>query len=154
MNKIFFTTFVLFSMICLFQVNAQEMKPHRNFDKEAFAARRNAFITAEMGLTPKEAADFIPLCNELQQKLFEAGSECRRLSRQLKEKKDATEADYLRVVDLCAEVKIQQALLEKEYYEKFKKILSSKKLYLYRKAENKFARDFMRGGGEQRRRRH
>ena len=34
---------------------------------------------------------------------------------------------------------------EKEYYEKFKKILSPEKLYKYRRAEYKFARSFMKG---------
>ena len=43
-------------------------KEQRHFDREAFEARRNAFITAEVGLTPEEAAQFIPLCNELRQK--------------------------------------------------------------------------------------
>jgi len=45
-------------------------------------------------------------------------------------------------------VNMRQAQLEKEYYEKFKKILSPKKLYRYKRAEGKFAREFMRGGDD------
>lgn len=41
--------------------------------------------------------------------------------------------------------KMKEAALEKEYYEKFKKILSPEKLYKYRRAEYKFARSFMKG---------
>jgi hypothetical protein len=99
-----------------------------------------------MGLTPEEAAAFIPLCNELQEKMFEAGRECRKLSKDLRHNQNATDADYLKVIDECVSVDMKQAQLEKEYYEKFKKILSPKKLYKYKRAEGKFAREFMRDG--------
>ena len=129
MNKIFFITFVACSVVFSFSAHAQSGKQHRNFDREAFFAKKNAFNTAEMGLTPEEAASFIPLCNELQEKMFEAGRECRKLSKDLKHNENATDADYLKVIDECVSVNIRQAQLEKEYYEKFKKILSPKKLY-------------------------
>ena len=40
---------------------------------------------------------------------------------------------------------MNEAALEKEYSETFKKILSPEKLYKYRRAEYKFARSFMKG---------
>ena len=54
MNKIFFITFVACSVVFSFSAHAQSGKQHRNFDREAFFAKKNAFITAEMGLTPEE----------------------------------------------------------------------------------------------------
>lgn len=146
MNRILFITFVACSIVFSFSAHAQSGKQRRDFDKEAFLAKKNAFITAEMGLTPEEAASFIPLCNELQEKMFEAGRECRKLSRDLMHNKSATDADYLKVIDESVNVNMRQAQLEKEYYEKFKKVLSPKKLYRYKHAEGKFAREFMRVG--------
>ena len=105
MNKIFFITFVAISVLLSFNATAQEKKEQRHFDREAFEARRNAFITAEVGLTPEEAAQFIPLC-----------------------------------------IEIKEAQLEKEYFERFKKILSPEKVYKYRNAEYKFVRNFMKSG--------
>jgi len=149
MNKIFIITFVavtmLFSVNTHAQQNEQEKKGKQQFDREAFEARRNAFITAEVGLTPEEAADFIPLCDELRRKRFEVGRECRRLSREISKKEDPTPDEYTKVIDVCLEVGIKEAQLDKEYYDKFKKILSPEKLYKYREAEYKFARQFMRG---------
>ena len=145
MNKIFFITFVAFSVLFSFSARAQEGKHHRNFDREKFQAKRNAYITAEVGLTPDEAATFIPLCNELQEKMFEAGRECRRLSKELRQNPEASDADYTKTLDECVNVNLKQAQLEKEYYDKFKKILSPKKLYKYRRAELMFAREFMKG---------
>lgn len=146
MGKIFFLTFVAISVLFSSGVLAQgDKQQHRHFDKEAFRAKRNAFITAEVGLTPEEAAVFIPLCNELQEKMFEVGRDCRKLTKELKRKDSLTESDYLKVNDECIGVKSKEAALEKEYYEKFKKILSAEKLYKYRRAEYKFARSFMKG---------
>lgn len=145
MNKIFLFTFA--TVILLFTPNAfaqEEKKSERQFDREAFHAKRNAFITAEMGLTPEEAAAFIPLCEELRQKKFEIGRDCRKLSREIQRKKDLKDEDYLQLIDECLEVSIREAELEKEYYKQFKKILPPEKLYKYREAEFKFARHFMK----------
>lgn len=109
---------------------------------------RRMLLLRRDGVNPEEAASFIPLCNELQEKMFEAGRECRKLSKDLKHNENATDADYLKVIDECVSVNMRQAQLEKEYYEKFKKILSPKKLYRYKRAEGKFAREFMRGGDD------
>lgn len=145
MYKIFFITFVTFSMMLSSDALAQDRKQEKHFDREAFLAKRNAYITAEVGLTPEEAEQFIPLCNELRQKLFEVGRECRKFSKEVWHKENVTDADYTKAIDDCLDVRIKEAQLEKEYYEKFKKILSPEKLYKYRNAEFKFARDFMRG---------
>ena len=146
MNKIFFITFVAISVLLSFNATAQEKKELRHFDREAFEARRNAFITAEVGLTPEEAAQFIPLCNELRQKKFEVGRECRKLSKEIRHKENPTDADYNKVIDECLDVEIKEAQLEKEYFERFKKILSPEKVYKYRNAEYKFVRNFMKSG--------
>lgn len=152
MNKIKYIIFAVCSVVFSFTAQAQAEKQHRNFDKENFIARRNAYITAEVGLTPEEAADFIPLCNKFQQEMFDIGRQARRLSREVRQNKNATDADYNKVIDECVDVNLKQAQLEKEYYNKFKKILSPQKLYKYLNAEKKFAREFMKGGDDKRQR--
>lgn len=150
MNKIFFITFVAISVLLSFEATAQEKREQRHFDREAFEARRNAFITAEIGLTPEEAAKFIPLCNELRQKKFEVGRECRKLSKEIRRMENPADADYRKVIDECLEVDLKEAQLEKEYYERFKKILSPEKLYKYRNAEYKFVRNYMKSDRDNR----
>ncbi len=148
MNKIFIVTFVAVTMLFSFNLSAQqdnhEFKREGHFDREAFEAKRNAFITAEVGLTPEEASEFIPLCDQLRQKRFEVGKESRRLSREIGRKKGATSEEYNKAIDMYLDASIKEAELEKEYYKKFKEILSPEKLYKYRNAELKFARHFMR----------
>lgn len=145
MSKIFIITFALLLVLSPLGINAQEKGgSDRNFDKESFLAKKSAFITTELSLTPEEAAAFMPLCEELQQKKYEAGMKCRKISRDLKSKKSPTDAEYTQVIDECVGVGMKEAELEREYYEKFKKILPPGKLYKYRDAEHKFAREFMR----------
>lgn len=149
MNRILFITFVAISVLFTSEVKAQEGKDNKHFDREVFQAKRNAYITAEVGLTPEEAAVFIPLLDEMKQKMFELGHECRKFTREVRSKRKITDEEYLKNIDECLEVKVKEALLEKEYYEKFKKILSPEKLYKYRRAEYKFAREFMKDRKEE-----
>lgn len=62
--------------------------------------------------------------------------------------KNPTDADYAKAVNSNLDTKIQEAQLEKEYYEKFRKILSPEKLYKYQMAESQFARSFMKSMGK------
>lgn len=144
MNRILFIIFVAISMTLSIEASAQEKREQGRFEREAFEAKRNAYITAELELTPEEAEQFIPLCDELRKKKFELGRVNRRLMKEIRHKEKPTEADYLKVLEGNLDIKIQEAQLEKEYFERFKKILSAKKLYKYRNAEYKFVRNFMK----------
>ncbi|MCD7976462.1 MAG: hypothetical protein LUG51_04650 [Tannerellaceae bacterium] len=150
-SKIFFITFVTLMILspCLaFSQEKEGDQGNRRFDRESFLVKRSAFITAELGLTPEEAAAFIPLCEELQQKKFEVGQACRKLTKDVRDMSKPTDSDYTNVIDECLEVNLKEAKLEKEYYEKFKEVLPPAKLYKYKQAEYKFAREFMKQSGE------
>lgn len=144
MKKIFFYIFAACLMIQFTEVNAQQSQPNKSFNREAFESKKNAFITAEMKLTPEEAAAFIPLCNELQQKKFEVSQKCRDKKRDICKKKNASSDEYNQAMDECLESRIKEAELEKEYYDKFRKVLTPEKLFKYKEAEMKFAKMFMK----------
>lgn len=150
MYKIFIITFVTFALLFSGSSMAHERQQGRQFDRKAFIEKRNAFLVAEIGLTSEEAAKFIPMYNEFQGKKFEAGQKCRELSREIRRNNSATPADYTNVVDECVEVKLKEAEIDKEYFGKFKKILSPEKLYKLTSAEYRFAREFMKGSGNRR----
>ena len=69
------------------------------FDREAFMAKRNAYITASAGLTADEAAAFIPIENEMQRKKFEIGRDCRKLARKSRSKEGLTEEEQQKLVE-------------------------------------------------------
>jgi hypothetical protein len=145
MYKIFIITFATFSFLLTGSISARVSQQGRQFDRKAFIEKRNAFLIEEVGLTPEEAAKFLPLYEEFQRKKFDVGKRCRSLSRDIREKKEVNEANYSEAVDECVGVKLKEAKVEKEYYDKFKKILSPQKVYRLTEAEYKFAREFMKG---------
>jgi hypothetical protein len=149
MSKIFIITFVTLMTLSSLGVYAQDKS--EAFDKESFLIKRKAFITSELSLTPYEVEQFIPLVEELQQQKFEAGHRCRKLTRELRQKENPSDTEYLKAIDVCLGVGLKEAELEKEYYEKFKKILSPAKLYKYKEVEFKFAREFFKNPKEQER---
>ena len=117
------------------------------FDREVFMAKRNAYITASAGLTADEAAAFIPIENEMQRKKFEIGRDCRKLARRSRSKEGLTEEEQQKLVDCTTETRLKEAKLEKEYHEKFKRIISVEKLYKYQEAEARFMREFRQERG-------
>ena len=146
MNKLFYIIFVVLTITQSFPLvlNAQsKSRLHKPFNKEEYIASKNAFIIAEVELTSEEAAVFIPLCNELHDKKFELDRSCKKFIKKIKGKKDITVSEYSQAVECRLDAQIKIANLEKEYYDKFKTILSPKKLYKYQFAEMKFAHNFM-----------
>lgn len=136
-----FSIFAVFLTAAINPANGQVPQGKaQHSNRKEIQAKKNAFITAELGLTPEEAAAFIPLSEELEKKKFETNLQCRKLSRGLKHKSNISNDDYEKVIQVCLDVKMKEAQLEKDYYEKFSKILSPEKLYKYRAAELKFAR--------------
>ena len=155
MRKIGIIIFATFSILIHFQAAAQggqeQIRKQEHFDKGAFEAKRNAYLTAELELTPEEAAQFIPLYVEMQQKLFEVGRESRKINRKIHHKESSkqgqtTDAEYTQAIYSSLDAYIKEAELKKAYYERFKEVLSPKKLYLLDDAESKFMRSFWRRG--------
>ncbi|MDR0743343.1 MAG: hypothetical protein LBF05_03175 [Tannerella sp.] len=133
-------------IISALQLPAQEHKHggRKPFDREAFTAKRNVYITEQIGLTATEASVFIPLDNELMQKKFEVGRECHRLERELKKKDGKTEEEYKKLLKCREDVKAKRDKLDKEYLEKFKKVLSVEQIVKYQSADRAFFDEFVR----------
>ena len=134
----------MFSMVLASTTNAQNQKKRTHFNREAYESQKNAYIIAELKLTPEEAATFIPLTNELEKKRFEVVSECKRVIRKVSKMETPTNEDYNNAIDVCFKTYQKEAEIINEYYPKFKKILSPEKLFKYRNVEMKFKQNFMR----------
>lgn len=132
-NIIIVFLFFLFGHI---SVSAQHV--HKSFNVEQFKKDKTDFIVQEVGLTPEEAAVFMPLMNELLDKRFQLNRRVRIESRKLREIKNPTAADYDRLMNLSLHTAIAEAALNQEYYQKFKAVISPDKIFKSQKAEEKF----------------
>ena len=136
-----FIVAVIFSMVGMTVSGQTNVRP--TFDRNDFMARRNVFIKTEINLTAEEANKFLPLENEFKSKLLEAGQDCRRLTRESQNKNKMTDAEYRKLIDCYLETRLKEAQIEKEYYDKFKTILTPEKIYKYQQADIKFAREYI-----------
>lgn len=119
--------------------DGQQQIPNRigQFSPTEYWNQQKAFFTEKAGLTEDEASAFFPLYNELQQKKRELNRETRRIMRQ-EGGTVITEDQSLKAIDAIAETNIKIAELEKEYLQKFKKVLPASKILKVQNAEEQF----------------
>ena len=112
---------------------------------EIFKAHKRSFLQERAELTDKEAAEFFPIYEELQTKMFHVQDEASRaIKRILREKEPASEEEYRAVVEKKIESEMQEAILQKEYFGRFLKILPAKKIVEIFDAEARFSQELMR----------
>lgn len=116
---------------------------HQHLSREEFRTKQQAFITEKAELTANEAEKFFPVYFELQDKKKELSSQIWKLLRNKDDKRtdDQYEKAMLQVYDL----RIESSELDKTYCQKFKTILSAKKIYMVQRAEMRFQRELVKG---------
>jgi hypothetical protein len=130
----------LFIMLFALQSNglAQTIPPSHARAKAKLGARvearRAAFLSERLKLTPEEAQVFFPLFNEYTAKL-KAIREQSKPEKRIEDLNDA-EAEKAVAAQFDAETRIID--LKKEYYQKFKKVLSPKRIVLLHEAQRDF----------------
>ena len=121
--------------------------------RERMKAHKIAYITEKLDLTPEEAQVFWPVYNELETKLHEI-REANRPDKK-KDPESMTDAEVEEMVIQRFEFKQKELNLEKEYHEKYKQVLPTKKVAALYKAEQSFRRELLKklrekqkGGGD------
>ena len=110
--------------------------------RERMKAHKIAYITEKLDLTPEEAQVFWPVYNELETKLHEL-REANRPDRK-KDPETMTDAEVEKMVNQRFEFRQKELDLEKEYHEKYKQVLPTKKVAVLYKAEQGFRRDLLK----------
>ena len=128
-----YTLFILMALVCL-PVFAQKKTKYNEAD---YRSKQQAYMTEKAGLTSEEAEKFFPLYFELQDKKMAINKERWNEACQAT-KQDMSEETYEAIIEKY--VNAEQAILDlgKEYIEKYRKVLSEKKICLVHMAEIKF----------------
>lgn len=134
-------TIFLLSLMSFYSIGAFAQK---KFDVEAFRAEQEKIITQEVELTPEEANAFFPLYHEMNRKRFELNRDLRKQFKTITNSGNVTAAQYTKMVDDQLEVRSKEVEIEKEYYAKFKKILSPEKLFKVSIAEMKMNKEMLK----------
>lgn len=136
--------------IVTFFVGVIAMAQPQRKSQEEFEKGYQAFIIQQAKLTEKEAAAFFPIYKECQMKKHELNNQIWKLRREARGK-ELKEADYQRILEEIAKLRIQTDELEKSYLPKYHKVLSYKKIFDVQGAESRFHREMLKGINHQRR---
>ncbi len=130
-------------LLCVGVAAGAQEKKKPGFSKEEFRAKQEAFLSEKAELTKEEAARFFPVYFELQDRKQAANDEGWK---QIKKGRDpnTTDAEFEQILEKTAQARINADKLELEYLQKFKQILSAKKIYKVQQAEMKFHRDILK----------
>ncbi len=142
-------TLFVFLLSCSLLLAQQQFRgrPPRDesprLSREEFRQKQQEYLSMRMKLTDDEAEAFFPVFFELQDKREALNREVWK--KFPKEKGvEHTEKEYAEWVDNTVECHIKTAELEKEYYARFKNIISAQKLFRLQRAEVQFHRDLLR----------
>jgi hypothetical protein len=115
----------------------------KKFSPEKFQADLEQYITENAALTPEESARFFPVYRELGQKLRHLYQQ----QQQIEKSKPQGDANCREAIEQSDRLDIEMKQLQQQYHRRFMDILSSEKIYMILKAENRFYRRALRGMG-------
>ena len=136
------TSYFILLMACLFFLPASAQKKDKCNETE-FRAKKQAYMAKKANLTQEETEKFFPLYFEFQDKKKEIN---KRTWGKAKKgiKNETSEIQYEEIIDNFFDEQEKIAQLEKEYIEKYREILSNRKIYMLYWAELKFSRNMLK----------
>ena len=129
-------------MACLFFLPASAQKKDKCNETE-FRAKKQAYMAQKANLTQEETEKFFPLYFEFQDKKKEINKGAWGNAKK-GIKSETSEKQYEEIIDKYFDEQERIARLEKEYIERYRKILSNKKIYMLYWAEIKFSRNMLK----------
>ncbi len=136
MKKIVLIALLLLSVNISFAESAQSREEERKARKEEFFQFRRDYMTEQIGLTDQEAEKFFPLYDKMEREKFLVDKEARRFARKTaKSETTVTDVEYEKAAEALLEKEEKIARIERDYFDKFKLILSSEKLFKFKHAQ-------------------
>jgi Spy/CpxP family protein refolding chaperone len=135
-------TICLAIMIC---ANVQAQKGKAAF-KEKIETYRIAFITEKLDLTPDEAQKFWPIYNQFHDQLDRLRDD-KKNGKSLELMSDAEVEQY---ITARLDIEQKELNLKKEYVQKFRQVLSARKVALLQDSEKEFRQEILKRAKEKR----
>ena len=134
--------YIIILVACLFCMPTFAQKKDKYTESE-FRAKKQAYITQKAELTPAESEKFFPLYFEFQNKKKEINKHAWNIAKQGKDS-ETTDLEYEEIIDNFFDDQEAIVKLEREYIDKYRKILSDKQIYRVYWAEFKFNRNMIK----------
>ncbi len=132
-------------LICLTIFICTQVVAQETSKNEKIEAMKVGFITNKLELSAKEAQLFWPLYNEYNQKMDKLRKTKKSDFDDLKNKgENPTDKEISTFMDEVFATRQKELDLQKEYFDKYAKVLPLKKVALLYQAENQFKRELLR----------
>jgi len=141
MKKVYVIAFLLISVLSLKAQSRKGKDMHRQIE-----AHKVSFITQKLDLTPAEAQQFWPLYNQMQKKkkILNVKMHSIHKSCKIKNKVRCSDKEILAKCDSILDCEKAFVDLKIEYFNKYKKILSPKKVHRLLNIEKDFNRKLLK----------
>lgn len=134
----------LLPLSLLAQNNSNNRGGEIRLSREEFQKRHEAYLTKYAELTAEEAAKFFPIYNELETRKQELNDQSFKAMRETWGK-ELDEAKYKELLEGMSANAIAVESLERTYLDRFKEVISYKKIFKIKEAESRFRQDLVRG---------
>ncbi len=134
--------YIIILVACLFCMPTFAQKKDKYTESE-FRAKKQAYIAQKAELTPAESEKFFPLYFEFQNKKKKINKHAWNLAKKGKAS-ETTDLEYEEIIDNFFDDQEAIVKLEREYIDKYRKILSDKQIYRVYWAEFKFNRNMIK----------
>jgi len=144
MNKIKILLLIIFSFgqVCSFMGVAQKNEEESRIER--LKSQKVAYLNEKIGLSPEKAQKFWPLYNEMSEKMDKLWREKKKYINQLYHSKEQlSESEKEVVLDQFVDYDYKKAVIQKEYHEKFKKILTIDQVIKFYGAEYEFKKKML-----------
>lgn len=145
---------ILLSVLCAlsaFNSAAQRGKPLTDEDRQRIRSEirsyKHEFLARELEMSREQQREFFPVYDEMDEAVDRINFETRELERKVSQKADASEVEIEAAARAVFSQKSAEGEVEKQYFDRFRQILSGKQLLKLRKAERKFTQRLMRHHG-------
>lgn len=108
---------------------------------------KHDFLIKELSLTKEQQSEFLPVYEEMDDKLSKISTETRELEEKVISLDEASDTEIEAVSRAMFEQKYREGQVELEYYSKFKEVLTPKQLLRLKNAERKFTQQLVRHHG-------
>jgi hypothetical protein len=124
------------SILCLLLSNLALAQNPKAMDKVESA--RIALITERLELTPEQAEKFWPLYREYTERRQQLRKEFLSARSEIKKDHQMTDEESKKLIDKGLDLKEKQLTLDRDYADKFNRVITSRQILQLRKAEDDF----------------
>lgn len=134
--------YIIILLACLFSLPTIAQKKQKCNEAE-FRSKQQAYMVQKAGLSQEEADKFFPLYFEFQDKKKQINKHAWEMAKKGK-LPETTNEEYENIINKFFDDQERIAALEKEYINKYRTVLSDKKIYMIYWAEIKFSKNMLK----------